>query len=100
VWGAAIGVLLAGFFCATTIWSMGRTVGSSPTAMGAVVMGAWIVKLLVLVGVLAALRGRDFFAPYVLFVVVAAGAIGSAILDARVVARGRVPYVDPASAES
>ncbi|ACZ31470.1 conserved hypothetical protein [Xylanimonas cellulosilytica DSM 15894] len=95
VWGAVIGVLLAGFFCATTIWSMLRTVGSSPTAMAGVIMGAWVVKMIVLIAVLAVLRGRDFFDPYVLFGVVAVGAIGSALLDYRAVGRGRVPYVQP-----
>ncbi|QAY68818.1 hypothetical protein [Xylanimonas protaetiae] len=95
VWGAVIGVLLAGFFCATTIWSLLRTVGSSPTAMAGFVMGSWMVKIVVLVVVLAVLRGRDFFDPYVLFGVVAVGAIGSAVLDYRAVTRGRIPYVQP-----
>ena len=95
VWGAVIGVLLAGFFCATTIWSMMRTVGSSPTAMAGLVMGAWIVKIVVLIVVLVIVRGRDFFDPYVLFGVVSVGAIGSALLDYRAVNRGRIPYVEP-----
>jgi hypothetical protein len=95
VWGAVIGVLLVGFFCATTIWSMLRTVGSSPTAMAGVVMGAWVAKLVVLIVVLAVLRGREFFDPYVLFGVVAVGAIGSALLDYRAVSQGRIPYVQP-----
>ncbi len=93
LWGAVIGVLLAGFFCATTIVSMLRTVGSGPTAMAAFVMGAWIVKMIVLIAVLAVLRSHEFFNPYVLFGVVAVGAIGSALLDYRAVGRSRVPYV-------
>lgn len=95
VWGAVIGVLLAGFFCATTIWSMMRSVGAGPAAMGGIVMGSWVVKIVVLVAVLALIRGRDFFDPYVLFGVVAVGAIGSALLDYRAVSQGRVPYVQP-----
>jgi hypothetical protein len=95
VWGALVGVGLAGFFCATTIWSMIRTVGSNPTTMAAVVMGAWIAKIVVLVVVLALLRGRDFYDPWVLLAVVAVGAIGSALLDYRAVSQGRMPYVQP-----
>lgn len=95
VWGALIGAALAAFFCATTIWSMMRTVGSSPTAMAALVMGAWIAKVIVLVVVLALLRGAGFYDPYVLFVVLALGAVGSALLDYRAVKDGRVPYVQP-----
>jgi hypothetical protein len=93
LWGALCGVLLAGFFCATTIVSMLRTVGSGPTTMAAFVMGAWIVKMIVLMAVLAVLRGREFYDPYILFGVVAVGAIGSALLDYRAVGRSRVPYV-------
>ncbi|QAY63275.1 hypothetical protein ET495_08475 [Xylanimonas allomyrinae] len=95
VWGALVGVGLAGFFCAATIWSMLRSVGSSPTAMAGIVMGTWVAKIAVLIVVLAVLRGRDFYHPWVLFVVVAVGAIGSSLLDYRAVSRGRVPYVQP-----
>jgi chromate transport protein ChrA len=95
LWGAVVGVALVGFFCATTIVSMMRTVGASPTAMAGVVMGAWVAKIVVLVVVLAIIRGRDFYDPWVLLAVVAVGAIGSALLDYRAVARGRVTYVQP-----
>ncbi|GAB2472726.1 hypothetical protein [Xylanimonas ulmi] len=95
VWGALVGVALSGFFCATTIWSMLRSVGASPTAMAGIVMGTWVAKIVVLIAVLAVLRGRDFYQPWVLLVVVAVGAIGSSLLDYRAVTRGRVPYVQP-----
>ncbi|MFP3714384.1 hypothetical protein [Puerhibacterium sp. TATVAM-FAB25] len=93
VWGALVGVALAAFFCGVTIWSMARTVGASPAATGAVVMGSWIAKIVVLVVVLAVLRGQDFYDRWVLIAVLAVGAIGSALLDYRAVQRGRVPYV-------
>ena len=95
VYGALIGAGLAAFFCGTTIWSMMRTVGSSPTTMAAVVMGSWIAKVVVLVVVLALLRGADFYDRVILFVVLAAGAVGSALLDYRAVKSGRLPYVQP-----
>jgi hypothetical protein len=63
--------------------------------MGAVVMGAWMAKIVVLIVVLIAIRGRDFYEPWILLVVVALGAVGSALLDYRAVLRGRVPYVQP-----
>ena len=95
LWGALVGVVLTGFFCATTIWSMLRTVGATPATMAAFVMGSWLVKLVVLIVVLSVLRGRDFYDPYVLFGVVAVGAIGSALLDYRAVSRGRITYFQP-----
>ncbi len=95
VWGALVGAGLAAFFCATTIWSMMRTVGSSPTRMAAFVMGAWIAKVIVLIVVLALIQDAGFYDPYVLLVVLALGAIGSALLDYRAVKDGRMPYVQP-----
>ena len=95
VWGALVGVAIAGFFCATTVWSMLRSVGATPAAMAGLVMGTWIAKIVVLMGVLAVLRGRDFYDPWVLLVVVAVGAIGSSLLDYRAVQKGQLPYVGP-----
>lgn len=95
LWGALVGAAIAAFFCATTIWSMMRTVGSSPARMAAFVMGAWVAKIVVLIVVLALLQGATFYAPWVLIAVLAVGAIGSALLDYRAVNSGRVPYVQP-----
>ncbi|MFI2105488.1 hypothetical protein ACH436_19505 [Isoptericola sp. NPDC019693] len=95
LWGALVGAAIAAFFCATTIWSMMRTVGSSPARMAAFVMGAWVAKIVVLIVVLALLQGRTFYDPWVLIAVLGVGAIGSALLDYRAVNRGRVPYVQP-----
>ena len=62
--------------------------------MMAVVMGAWLVKLVVIVAVLVVLKQFDFYNPVVLFLVSIAGVIGSAVLDARAVQRGRVGYFE------
>ncbi|PFG43984.1 hypothetical protein ATJ88_2700 [Isoptericola jiangsuensis] len=95
LWGALVGAGLAAFFCATTIWSMQRSVGKSPTVMAGLVMGTWMAKIVVLLVVLVVLRGADFYDPYVLFVVLAVGAIGSALLDYQAVRDSRMPYVQP-----
>ena len=94
VWGALVGVAIAAFFCGTTVWSMLRSVGASPAAMAGLVMGSWIAKIVILMVVLAVLRGQDFYDRWVLLAVVAVGAIGSSLLDYRAVQQGRVPYVD------
>ncbi|WP_164545027.1 hypothetical protein [Antribacter gilvus] len=97
VWGALLGAGIAAFFSATTVWSMLRTVGANPVTMGAVVMGSWLAKIIVLIVVLAVISRFDFYDRIVLFVVLALGAIGSALLDYRAVRNGRVPYVSPGS---
>lgn len=100
VWGAGIGVGLALIFSGTTVVSMLRTSGSGVTAMAAVVMGAWLGKVLVVIVVLAVLQDRTFYDRVVLAVVLLAGVVGSALLDYRAVSRGRVPYVEPATSGS
>lgn len=97
VWGAVIGVGLALLFSGTTIVSMLLTSRKPPATMAAVVMGAWLGKVVVLIAVLAVLRGQDFYDRVVLAAVLLVGVVGSAFLDLRAVRGGRVPYVTPAS---
>ena len=95
VWGALIGVGLAAVFSGTTVVAMLRTTRAAPQVMAGVVMGTWLAKVLVVIVVLAILRGLDFYSAPVLAGVLALGAIGSALLDYRAVSTGRVPYVEP-----
>lgn len=97
LWGGLIGAAIAAFFCGATVWSMLYTVGKGATVMGAVVMGTWIAKMVVLVVVLVVLTQFDFYDRVVLFVVLLLGAVGSALLDYRAVKNGRVPYVEPSA---
>ena len=100
VWGALIGVFVALIFSGTTVISVWRTSGSSPTTMLAVLMGAWLGKIIVVIVVLASIRHLDFYNPQVLAVVLMVGVIGSAILDARAVQRGRITYFDEQPAQT
>ena len=93
VWAAVIGAAIAGLFCGTTLWSVANTIGTSPTSMAATVMLTWAGKLVVLIAVLALLRGRDFYNPYILFAVIAVGVLGALGIQALSLKRGRLPYV-------
>lgn len=95
VWGAVIGVLVALVFSGTTVVSMLRTTQSSAATTGAVILGAWLVKMIVLVALFAVLDDLDFYHRGVLVAVVLVGVLGSVYLDYRAVQRGRVPYVQP-----
>lgn len=95
VWGALIGVVVALVFSGTTVLSMLRTASSSVSTTGAVVLGAWLVKMMFLIVLFAVLDGMDFYDRGVLVGVVLVGVLGSVFLDYRAVARGRVPYVTP-----
>ena len=58
-----------------------------------IVIGSWLVKLLVFVGVLVVMRLQDWVAPYVFLTALLASVIASLVVDIVVMARARVPYV-------
>jgi hypothetical protein len=97
VWGALIGAGVALVFSGTTVLSMLRTADASAATTGVVVLGAWLVKMVLLVVLLAVLDGMTFYDREVMVVVVLVAVLGSVHLDYRAVATGRVPYVEPSS---
>lgn len=97
VWGALIGAGVALVFSGTTVLSMLRTADASATTTGVVVLGAWLVKMVLLVVLLAVLDGMSFYDREVMVVVVLVAVLGSVYLDYRAVATGRVPYVEPSA---
>lgn len=97
LWGALMGAGVAVFFSGATIVAVLRTAHSTPTTTVAVIMGSWLVKMVVLIAVLAVLRGMDFYDRWIFGAVLLVGVIGSATLDYRAVSTGRVPYVDPSA---
>ena len=94
-WGALIGMALAVSFFAVTVVVALATARLDPTRLGIWVLASWLVKVFVLIAVLAALRGADFYSRPALFVALLVGTAGSLLLEARVVATTRVPYVEP-----
>ncbi|HJG80292.1 MAG TPA: hypothetical protein K8V08_07755 [Brevibacterium senegalense] len=94
VWGALIGSVTAFVFFAITAVVMYFTAHSSPATMAAGVLGGFLVKIVGFMGVGIALRGRDFYDPWTLFLTLAVAAIASLIADVVIVQRSRLPLVD------
>lgn len=92
VWGALIGVAIAAIFSGTTVLSVLRTADAPPARAVAVIMSAWLGKIVVVFVALALLSRTDFAHRGVLGVVLLAGVLGSAYLDLRAVQRSRTPY--------
>lgn len=93
-WGAAIGMGIAvGFFTITVGVALG-TAGMDATALGASVLGSWLVKMILLIVVLVLLRDAEFYSRPVLFVSLLVGTIGTLVLEALVVTRTQVPYTE------
>lgn len=95
IWGALLGVAITLLFSGTTILSMVFTADKSPSTTMAVVLGAWIAKMIVLVVILATVGQMEVFHRTVFAAVVLVGVVGSAALDMYSVVKGRQPYVEP-----
>ena len=95
-WGVVLGVGLPfAFFMVTSIVAL-RTATLGVDKLGAVVLGSWLLKLIALIVALAWLRGQDFYSRPVFFGVFLTCTIGLLVLEALIVQKTKVPYVDPA----
>lgn len=98
LWSALAGVLVAAVFLAITgasILIANRWYGDAlyvPIFFG-IVMGGWILKFVVFIGVLFVLRGQPWLDPTVFFVAVVASVLASLAIDVVVMLRMRVPHV-------
>lgn len=95
VWGALLGVAAAMVFSGTTVWAAWKTADADATTTGAIVLGSWLAKMIILVGALAALKDAEFYSKPVFAVVLLAGGLASAALDYLAIRRSRLPYVSP-----
>jgi hypothetical protein len=94
-WGALIGMGLAVAFFGVTVAVSLVTARMDPTRLGIWVLGSWLLKMVLLIVVLALLRDADFYSRPALFLSLLVGVVGSLLLEARIVATTRVPYVEP-----
>lgn len=94
-WAGLVGGLVVLLVAGTTPLTMLRTAAASLTTAMAAVVGAWLVKTVIVLVAVIALRGSDVVDRRVLVGVVVVGLVCSVVTDARAVQAGRVPYVDP-----
>lgn len=92
VWGALMGAGLTLVFCGATIVAMMMTTHSNPTTMTAVVVGTWFVKVVIVLGLVIAVRDATFYDKPVFVGTVVIAVIGTLVLDMRAVSSGRMPY--------
>jgi hypothetical protein len=98
IWGAVLGVTVPVLFLGITAAVALLTARLAPSMLGLAVLGSWLLKIVVLLAVLIALDGRDFYARGVFFVAFLLGTAGFLVVEALVVTRTRVPYVEPSDA--
>ncbi|KWW99514.1 ATP synthase protein I2 [Carbonactinospora thermoautotrophica] len=95
LWGGLLGIAIPVVFFAITVVVALATARMPPSTLGVAVLGSWAVKIVVMLAVLVPLRGQGFYDRGVLFGVALAGTIGFLLLEAVIVNRSRVPYVEP-----
>lgn len=95
VWGAVVGVGIALAFLATTVLVGARVAGGDPLVVAGAILGSWLVKVVLLIVVLAVLRGQDFYDPAALFAGIVVGMVLTLWAEYRALTSARVPYVEP-----
>jgi hypothetical protein len=98
--GGLIGAVMSCVFLGLTAASVlvGLRVAKGQMISGAffgIVMGTWLVKFILFIVILVALKNRDFVSTPVLAVAIIVGVIGSLIIDVSAVAKARVPIDVP-----
>ncbi|MEN9741785.1 MAG: hypothetical protein RIR66_741 [Actinomycetota bacterium] len=95
LWGSALGALVAGLFFAVTAIVAVKTTTLGPEILGAVILGSWLFKIVLLMAALAWLRGQDFYSRPFFFVVLLAQTMVLLVLEATLLTKAKVPYVEP-----
>ncbi|WP_257182889.1 hypothetical protein [Corynebacterium cystitidis] len=93
IWGVLIGAAIGGGFVLATVISVLATSNTSPSTTLAVVLGAWLVKIVVLLLVLAWLRTMDFYDSTALGVTTIAALVVVLATEVWGVVTTRVTYV-------
>lgn len=94
---ALLGTLIAVLFMGLTVGSilLANRFAGSDVFVGAffgIVLGGWLLKFILFIVLVVALRGAEWLDPVVLFLSIVAGVIGSLVVDVLVVAKSRLPY--------
>ncbi len=94
-WGAVIGIALAMGFFGVTVALAAVTARLQPATFAVATLGGWLVKLVLLLATLAALRDADFYSRPALFTALVFGTAGSLAIETLVITRAQVPYTEP-----
>jgi hypothetical protein len=93
-WGSALGAIVAGLFFSVTAVIAVTTTKIGPDKLGFVILGSWLLKIVILMGVLAWLRTEDFYSRPFFFAVLVIQTMVLLALEAVILTRAKVPYVD------
>lgn len=92
LWSALVGTGLAILFAALTALSMLVAIRFRLAGFFGIVMGLWLVKLVLFIGLLVLVRDQPFVDDVVLFLSLVVSIVGTLVIDALVVVRGRMSH--------
>ena len=95
LWGALLGAGIGGAFVLTTAIVVVATARSAPQTTAAILLGTWLLKLLVAIGVVAALDRFDFYSRPAFAVTIIAALVVVLAGETWGILRTRAPYVEP-----
>lgn len=93
VWSALVAAGITLLFTGVTALSIIFAAKFDPIFFVAVILGAWVLKFLVFLGVLAIVKQLGFTHPWMLWSCMVAAMLGQLLVDVLVVTRSRQGYV-------
>jgi len=94
IWGVLIGAAIGGGFVLMTAASVLFTSSTNPATTGAVVLGSWLLKIVVLIIILAIIRDMEFYDRMALLVTLILALIVVLATDVWGVITAKVTYVN------
>ncbi len=88
-----VGTAMAVVFAGITVVSLIVAIKYDITVFFGIIMGAWLLKAVLFIVVLVLLRDAEFVHDWSLFLSIVAAVVGTLVIDAVVVAKGRLGYV-------
>jgi len=89
-----LGVVVAVLFAVVSALTLQAAVKFQIAAFFGIVMGGWLVKMVLFIAAIVLLRDQPFIEPMALFVSMVVAIVGTVAIDAFVVVRSRIGYVD------
>ncbi len=96
IWGVLVGAAIGGFFVLTTAIVTLATANSRAATMGATLLGTWLLKLIVVILVVALIKGMDFYSRPALVVTMALSLVVVLAVETWTVMRSNAPVIEPA----
>ncbi|WP_245622201.1 hypothetical protein [Corynebacterium oculi] len=100
VWGVLVGAAVGGGFVLMTVASVLLTSRTSPQTTGAVVLGSWLLKLVLVMLVMWGISGLDFYDRWALLVTVVVVLVVVLASETWGVLTSRVTYTESPSSPS